>query len=147
MGDGGADHELSDAAENNTELLAPLAVAVIGCGKIKVERGKIMPKYLIQASYNAEGTRGLLKDGGSKRKQAADELVKSLGGKMEAFYFAFGDNDAFLIVDAPDNASVAAASLAVSASGLVAAKTTVLLTPEEMDQAAKKSAKYSPPGK
>jgi uncharacterized protein with GYD domain len=107
----------------------------------------VMPKYLIQASYNAEGVRGLLKDGGSKRKQAADELIKSLGGKTEGFYFAFGDNDALVIVDAPDNVSVAAASLAVSASGLVTTKTTVLLTPEEIDQAAKKSAKYSPPGK
>ncbi len=106
-----------------------------------------MPKYLIQASYSAEGARGLLKDGGSKRKQAAEELVKSVGGRMEGFYFAFGDNDAFVLIDAPDNASVAAASLAVSASGLVTTKTTVLLTPEEMDQAAKKSAKYSPPGK
>ncbi|HJS73049.1 MAG TPA: GYD domain-containing protein [Vicinamibacteria bacterium] len=106
-----------------------------------------MPKYLIQASYSAEGARGLLKDGGSRRRQAADELIKSLGGKTEGFYFAFGESDAFVIVDAPDNVSAAAASLAVSASGLVATKTTVLLTPEEIDQAAKRSAKYSPPGK
>ncbi len=106
-----------------------------------------MPKYLIQTSYTGEGARGLLKQGGSKRKQAAEELIKSVGGKLEAFYFMFGDNDAFVIVDAPDNAAVAAASLAVSASGLVSAKTTVLLTPEEVDQAAKKSVKYSPPGK
>jgi uncharacterized protein with GYD domain len=106
-----------------------------------------MPKYLIHASYSSEGARGLLKQGGSKRKQAAEDLIKSVGGKMEAFYFAFGDNDAFVILDAPDNAAVVAASLAVSASGLVSTKTTVLLTPEEVDQAAKKSAKYSPPGK
>lgn len=106
-----------------------------------------MPKYLIQASYSAEGARGLLKQGGSKRKQAAEDLIKSVGGKLEAFYFTFGDNDAFVIVDAPDNAAVAAASLTVSASGLVSAKTTVLMTPEEVDQAAKKSVKFSPPGK
>lgn len=106
-----------------------------------------MPKYLIQTSYSSEGARGLLKQGGSKRKQAAEDLIKSVGGKLEAFYFMFGDNDAFVIVDAPDNAAVAAASLAVSASGLVSAKTTVLMTPEEVDQAAKKSVKYSPPGK
>jgi uncharacterized protein with GYD domain len=106
-----------------------------------------MPKYLIHASYTAEGARGLLKDGGSKRKQAANELIQSVGAKMEGFYFAFGEEDALVIVDAPDNASVAAASLTVAASGLVATKTTVLMTPEELDQVAKKSAKYSPPGK
>ena len=106
-----------------------------------------MPKYLLHAKYTAEGARGLLKDGGSKRKKAAEDLVKSLGAKMDAFYFAFGDDDAFVIVDAPDNASVAAASLAVAASGMVTTKTTVLLTPEEMDQVTKKTAKYSPPGK
>lgn len=106
-----------------------------------------MPKYLIQASYNAEGTRGLLKDGGSKRKQAAEHLLKSLGGTLEAFYYAFGDTDAYVIVDAPDNVSAAAASTAVCSSGLVTARTTVLITPEEMDAATKKSAEYTPPGK
>jgi len=106
-----------------------------------------MPKYLLHAKYTAEGARGLMKDGGTKRKNAAEELVKSVGGKLDAFYFAFGDEDAYVIVDAPDHASVAAASLAVSASGLVSTKTTVLLTPEEMDQAMKKQAKYVPPGK
>ncbi len=106
-----------------------------------------MPKYLLHAKYNAEGARGLLKDGGTKRKNAADDLVKSVGGKLEAFYFAFGDDDAYVVVDAPDNATVAAASLAVGSSGLVSTKTTVLLTPEELDQVAKKSPKYSPPGK
>jgi uncharacterized protein with GYD domain len=106
-----------------------------------------MPKYLLHAKYSAEGARGLLKDGGTKRKNAAEELVKSVGAKLDAFYFAFGDEDAYVIVDAPDHASVAAASLAVSASGLVSTKTTVLLTPEEMDQAMKKSTKYAPPGK
>src|SRR5436190_16923444 len=98
-----------------------------------------MPKYLIQASYTAEGAKGLLKDGGSKRRQAAEQVIKSAGGKLEAFYFAFGDTDAFLIVDSPDNASISAASLVVSATGAVHTKTTVLLTPEEIDQATKKS--------
>jgi uncharacterized protein with GYD domain len=106
-----------------------------------------MPKYLIQASYNAEGAKGLMKDGGSKRKEAAEELIKSLGGTMEAFYYAFGDDDAYVIFDAPDNVSVAAASMAVCASGVVTARTTVLMTAEEMDAATKKSSKYSPPGK
>jgi uncharacterized protein with GYD domain len=106
-----------------------------------------VPKYLIHAHYTADGVRGIMKDGGSKRKQAAGELIQSLGGKMEAFYFAFGGDDALVLVDAPDNATVAAASLAVGASGVVTTTTTVLMTPEEMDQATKKSAKYTPPGK
>jgi uncharacterized protein with GYD domain len=106
-----------------------------------------MPKYLIRVSYNSEGAKGLLKDGGLKRKQAATELIKSLGGTVEAFYFALGEDDAYVVVDAPDNVSVAAASMTVCASGVVATKTTVLLTAEEMEAATKKSAKYVPPGK
>ncbi|MGH9257291.1 MAG: GYD domain-containing protein [Vicinamibacterales bacterium] len=106
-----------------------------------------MPKYLITASYTAEGVKGLLKDGGTKRRQAADAAIKSVGGRMEAFYFAFGDDDAILIVDAPDNVSLAAAGLTINASGAVRTKTTVLLTPEEIDQATKKTATYQPPGR
>ena len=105
-----------------------------------------MPKYLITVSYTAEGAKGVLKDGGSKRRQAAEQVIKSAGGRMEAFYFAFGADDAYLIVDAPDHATVAATSLAVSASGAVRTKTTVLLTPEEIDQATKKTVNYRPPG-
>ncbi len=106
-----------------------------------------MPKYLLQASYTAEGLRGLLKEGATKRKAAAEQLIDSLGGKLEVFYPAFGDTDVFLIVDAPDNESAAAASMAVGASGAVQVKTTVLLTPEEMDRATKKTVSYRPPGK
>ena len=106
-----------------------------------------MAKYLITASYTAEGVKGLMKDGGSKRQQAAEAAVKSVGGRMEAFYFAFGQHDAFVLVDAPDNASVAAASMAINASGAVQTKTVVLLTPEEVDQATKKTAAYQPPGR
>ena len=106
-----------------------------------------MPKYLYQASYTAEGTKGLLKDGGTKRRAAVEEMAKAVGGKLEAFYYAFGGSDVFVIVDAPDNASAAAVSLAVNASGAVQLKTTVLFTPEEMDQATKKSVSYRPPGK
>jgi uncharacterized protein with GYD domain len=106
-----------------------------------------MPKYLITASYTAEGVKGLAKDGGTKRRQAAEAAIKSAGGRMEAFYFAFGAHDAYIVIDAPDNASVAAASLAVNASGAVQASTVVLLTPEEMDQAAKKTVAYTPPGR
>lgn len=106
-----------------------------------------MPKYLIEASYTAEGAKGVLRDGGSKRREAAREAVASAGGKLDAFYFAFGDTDAFVIVDAPDHATVAAASLAINASGAVRTKTVVLLTPEEIDQAIKKGVKYTPPGR
>ena len=106
-----------------------------------------MPKYLIKASYTAEGIKGVLKDGGTKRRAAAEAAVKSTGGKLEGFYFAFGDSDALVIVDAPDNASIAAASMAIGASGLVSATTTVLLTPEEIDQAVKKGASYTGPGR
>jgi uncharacterized protein with GYD domain len=105
-----------------------------------------MPKYLLQVSYTADGARGLLKDGGSKRRQVAEQAVKSAGGSMEAFYFAFGDTDALVIMDAPDHVSVAAAALVINASGSVSCKTTVLLTPEEIDQATKKSVSYRAPG-
>jgi len=107
-----------------------------------------MAKYLItaSASYTAEGAKGLLKEGGTKRRPAAEQAIKSAGGKLEAFYFAFGDSDAFVIMDAPDHATVAAASVAINASGAVRTKTVVLLTPEEIDQAVKKGTTYRAPG-
>jgi len=106
-----------------------------------------MPKYLLQGSYTAEGSKGLLKDGGSKRRAAAKTLVESLGGKIECLYFAFGETDVLAIVDLPDSASAAAVSLTIGASGGLSGKLTVLLTAEEIDQAAKKSATYTPPGR
>jgi uncharacterized protein with GYD domain len=106
-----------------------------------------MPKYLIMASYTAEGAKGLIKDGGTKRRQAAEAALKSVGGRLDAFYFAFGEHDAVVIVDAPDNASVAAASMAINASGAVQTKTIVLLTSEEIDEATKKQATYQAPGR
>ncbi len=106
-----------------------------------------MPKYLIAASYTTEGVKGLAKEGGTKRRQAIEAALKSAGARLEALYFAFGDHDAYVIVDAPDNASVAAVSRTVNASGAVHAKTVVLLTPEEMDQATKKSVTYQAPGR
>jgi uncharacterized protein with GYD domain len=106
-----------------------------------------VPKYLIEVSYAAEGVKGLLKDGGSKRRRVAEQALKSAGATMEAFYFAFGDRDAYVIVDAPDHIAVSAAALAINASGAVHSKTVVLLTPEEIDQAAKKRVTYKAPGK
>jgi len=106
-----------------------------------------MPKYLVLASYTTEGVKGLLKDGGSKRRRAAEAALESVGGRVEAFYFAFGNHDAVVLIDAPDNVTIAAASMAINASGAVQTKTTVLLTPEEIDQATKKNATYQPPGR
>jgi uncharacterized protein with GYD domain len=106
-----------------------------------------MPKYLIQASYTAEGTRGLLKGGGgTARRTAVQQMAQGLEGKLEAFYYAFGEDDAYVILDMPDNVSMAATALAVSAAGAATVKTTVLLTPEEIDQAARKTVHYRPAG-
>jgi uncharacterized protein with GYD domain len=106
-----------------------------------------MAKYLLQASYLPEGAKGLLADGGTKRRQVVEAAIKASGGKLEAFYFAFGESDAYLIVDAPDPAVVAALNLTVNGSGTTRIKTTVLLTPEELDQASKKKVSYTPPGR
>jgi uncharacterized protein with GYD domain len=105
-----------------------------------------MPKYLIQASYVGEGVKGLLKDGGTKRRAAAEAAAKSLGGSVESFYFAFGDTDAFVVVDLPDNVAMSALALTVGATGMVRSKTTVLLTPEEVDKVVQKTATYRAPG-
>ena len=106
-----------------------------------------MPKYLLQVSYTAEGAKGLKKDGGSKRRQAATALVEGLGGKMESLYFAFGKTDVFAIADLPDSSAAAAASIALAASGAATSNVTVLITPEEIDKAVKKSVSYTPPGR
>jgi uncharacterized protein with GYD domain len=106
-----------------------------------------MPRYLIQASYSVDGVKAVLKSGGSERKTAVEKALKSIGAKLESFYYAFGDMDAFAVVEAPDNITAAGISLATGAAGLARTKTTVLITPEEMDAAAKKGRDYRPPGK
>ncbi len=105
-----------------------------------------MPKYLFHGSYTLEGVKGVLKEGGSSRRETIAQLAQSLGGSLEAYYFAFGDHDFYVIMDLPDNVVAAAASLFGSASGALKIKTTVLLTPEEIDQAAKTTVAYRPPG-
>ena len=105
-----------------------------------------MPKYLLQANYVGEGVKGLLKEGGSSRRTAIEKAAQSAGGKLETFYYAFGDVDAYVIVDFPDNATAAALALTVNASGFAVVKTTVLMTPEEVDIAVKKTPSYRPPG-
>lgn len=105
-----------------------------------------MAKFLIKASYTAEGTKGLLKEGGSSRKATIDKLITGLGGSMEAFYFAFGEADVFIICDLPDSSTAAAVSLAVNVTGMVDLSIIPLLTVQEIDQACKKSVAYRAPG-
>jgi uncharacterized protein with GYD domain len=105
-----------------------------------------MPKYLFRSSYTAEGVKGLISEGGSGRVEAAAKLAEGLGGKVECYYFAFGEDDVVGIIDFPDNVSMAAVSMTVGATGLVNTKTTVLLTPEEVDEAVRKSVSYRGPG-
>jgi uncharacterized protein with GYD domain len=108
---------------------------------------RFMPKYLLEVSYTPEGAKGLLKDGGTKRREAARASVESVGGTLEAMYYAFGDCDVICIADMPDAASMASASLTLSASGAVSARTRALITAEEIDAASKKSPAYTPPGR
>jgi uncharacterized protein with GYD domain len=105
-----------------------------------------MGKFLLQGSYTEQGLKGVLKEGGSGRVKAVEQLVKGVGGKLEVFYFAHGSDDYFIIVDVPDSVSAIAISLIVNASGAVKNRTTVLITPEELDRATKVTVGYRPPG-
>jgi uncharacterized protein with GYD domain len=105
-----------------------------------------MPKYMIVASYAPEGAKGVLKEGGSSRRDTIGELVKGLGGTMESFYFAFGEADVFVIVDLPDNTTAASVALAINSGSATHTRTIVLLTPDEVDSATKKTVGYRPPG-
>jgi uncharacterized protein with GYD domain len=106
-----------------------------------------MAKYLLEARYTSEGTKGLAREGGTGRRAAAAKAIESLGGTLESFYYAFGDVDVYAVFDAPDHMSATALALAVTQSGSVNLKTVVLMTPEEMDQAGKKAVDYRPPGR
>jgi uncharacterized protein with GYD domain len=105
-----------------------------------------MPKYLFLGSYLTDGMKGLIKEGGTARRANLEKTLGALGGKLEAFYYAFGDADVVGIADLPDNVTAVALALTINASGVVKVKTTVLMTPEEVDRAAKKSVSYRPPG-
>ena len=105
-----------------------------------------MPKYLVKASYTQAGLQGLLKDGGTKRRAVVEHLIESMGGSMEAFYYAFGEGDLYVLADVPDEASMIAVCLAVGATGSVSLSTTVLIDTETVDEAAKKTVAYTPPG-
>ena len=104
-----------------------------------------MPKYLFEASYTQEGLQGLLKEGGTQRREVVENLAAALGGSVEAFYYAFGDYDIYVIANLPDDASATAASLVVGASGAGSVKTTVLIPPETVDDASGKAVNYRPP--
>jgi uncharacterized protein with GYD domain len=106
-----------------------------------------MPKYMVKVNYSPEGAKGLQKDGGSKRRAAAEAAAKSLGGKLESFYFVLGNYDVVCIADMPDTVAATALSLAVTLSGAAETSTSLLITAEEMDQACKKQVGYRAPGK
>lgn len=105
-----------------------------------------MPKYLIRASLSPEGIGGVLAEGGTARHQVVQDAIEQLGGSLEAFYFAFGDDDVVGIADLPDNATAAAFAMEISSSGRVAVSTTVLLTPDELDRSGDKKSGWRAPG-
>ena len=105
-----------------------------------------MSKFLFEASYTTDGIKGVQSAGGSSRRDAVAKVAESVGGKLESFYFAFGEQDAYVVVELPDNESAAAVALTVNAAGGATVKTVVLLTPDEVDDAAKRSVDYKPPG-
>ncbi len=106
-----------------------------------------MAKYLWEATYTADGIEALRQEGGTSRRRAVEEVIESLGGSVEAFYYAFGNNDTYTVFELPDNVSASAASLAIIAAAAVRVRTTVLLTPEEIDEAVQRSVEYRPPGR
>jgi uncharacterized protein with GYD domain len=105
-----------------------------------------MPKYMIVATYTAEGVKGVLKEGGSARRALVADIAKNLDGSLEAFYFAFGETDVYSIVDLPDNVTAAAMAMNISAAGSVRAEVKALLTPEEIDRSARTKMWFRPPG-
>lgn len=106
-----------------------------------------MAKYLFEGHYNAEGTKGLVRDGGSSRRAAITKLVEGHGGKLEAVYYAFGDVDVYVIADLPDNKAATSMALTVNQTGIVSVKTVVLMTPEEVDNLGDHAPHYRAPGR
>lgn len=105
-----------------------------------------MPKYMVHASYTAEGAKGLLARGGTARRKATEAAVASVGGKIEVFYFSFGHTDAVIIADLPSQAAMSALALTVAATGAIRSETIVLITPEEVDEAVNMRVDFRPPG-
>jgi uncharacterized protein with GYD domain len=105
-----------------------------------------MPKYLFQAKYTVRGEEGVRAKGGTDRLNAWTDTVRGVGGEVECLYFEFGDRDVCSIVELPDDEAAAAVSLIANASGGVETQTTVLLTPEQVDEASNRAVSYRPPG-
>jgi uncharacterized protein with GYD domain len=105
-----------------------------------------MPRYLLEASYTLEGIRGIISGGGTARREAVSQTVESVGGRVESFDFALGDRDVLVICELPDNEAATAVALAVNGSGRTQVRTTVLVSPEEVDAAVKRSVPYRAPG-
>jgi uncharacterized protein with GYD domain len=106
-----------------------------------------MAKFLLKVRYDGGGLDGVLRNGGSARRQVADDLAKEVGGSVESFHFAFGDDDAIVICDLPDNKAAARLAMTVSASGRVSVTTVPLITVDEVDEiAAEQRLAYTPPG-
>ena len=105
-----------------------------------------MPKYLIEASYGTEGVRGVAQKGGSARRETIGQLIASLGGKMESFYFAFGDADVYVTAELPSDEVATALALSINQSAATKIRTVVLLTPEQVDAAANMVPEYKAPG-
>ena len=105
-----------------------------------------MARYLWQVSYTAEGVKGVLSEGGTSRRSMIQKLVEGLGGRVDMFDFAFGADDVYVIAELPDNVTAAAIGLTVAAAGAASIKTVVLISPEEVDEASKKSVDYRAPG-
>ncbi len=105
-----------------------------------------MARYLWEVRYTADGMKGVMKEGGSSRREMVEKLAANMGGTIESFHFAFGENDAYIIADMPSDIDVAAVSMTVGAAGAASVRTVKLMTPEEIDQATQKTVEYRPPG-
>ncbi len=119
---------------------------VVGNSKPRLGVGR-MPKYLFKGSYSPESLAGVLKEGGTGRRKAVEKMLAGVGGKLEAFYYAFGETDVWAIVDVPDDTTAAALSMTISSAGGAGIETVKLLTPEQIDEAAERPIDYRPPGK
>lgn len=105
-----------------------------------------MARYMFIARYASTGAKGVVTGGGSARRSAVEEMAAGLGGRIETFDFAFGEDDAYIITELPDNKAAAAVALAVNSTGHASVRTVVLMTPEEVDAAATQTINYTPPG-
>jgi uncharacterized protein with GYD domain len=106
-----------------------------------------VPKYLLEVSYNPDGMKGVVKEGGTSRVTMVEKLASNMGGSIESFHFAFGKNDAYVICDMPTEVDAAAVAMTVNAAGAASVRTVALLTPDQIDEATQKTVEYRAPGK